>query len=208
ITGNLTSQASTLRATLQVARAYSELWNKYQTAQAEYEKKKQEYDAAKKAAPPAKPAESDKEKDKEKKDAEAKKPEDKAPTAPEKPRLVDALEPYRALFAGKIPAFVEAHRTDAIKLALQIFCDEFKVRVVLLGGDDAFRMADALVEKQVAVAVGPDLVRTVEREPVNLGQILANRGVPFGFRSNARAGVKTLPLAVQYAVHHGLGADG
>src|SRR5207244_6976164 len=102
-----------------------------------------------------------------------------APEAPEKPRTVEMLEPYRALFAGKIPALVEARRTDAIKLAVQIFRDEFKLRTVLLGADDAFRLADLLAEKQVAVAVGPELVRTVEREPVNLAQALANRGVPF-----------------------------
>src|SRR5205823_5442147 len=123
------------------------------------------------------------------------------------PRAVEALEPYRALFAGTIPAFVEAQRADAIKLALQIFRDEFKVRVVLLGGDDAFRMADVLAEKQVAVAVGPALVRTVDREPVNLAQVLANRGVPFGFQSRATTGVQTLPLAVQYAVRRGLSTD-
>ncbi len=221
ITGNLTSQAATLRTTLGQARSYAEVWNKYQLAQAAYEKSKQEYDAKVKAAPPAKPAETEKEKkeaaakkpaetDKDKKEAAAKKPEEKgpaAPTPPSKPTTVEAMEPYRALFSGKIPAFVDAHRADAIKLALEIFRDEFKVRVVLLGADDAFRMADVLAEKQVAVAVGPELVRTVDRAPINLAQILANRGIPFGFRSNARTGVKTLPLAVQYAVHRGLGAN-
>src|SRR4029077_7364803 len=111
------------------------------------------------------------------------------------------------LFAGKVPALVEAHRTDAIKLAVQIFRDEFKLRTVLLGGDDAFRMAELLAEKEVAVAVGPELVRTVERETVNLAQVLANRGVPFGFQSRAPAGVKTLPLAGPSAVHRGLGTD-
>lgn len=127
ITGNLTSQAATLRTSLQQARAYADAWARYQLAQAEYEKRKHEYDAKVKAAPPAKPEESDK------KEAAAKKPEEKgpaAPTPPQRPPVIEAIEPYRALFSGKIPAFVEAHRADAIKLALQIFRDEFKVRVV------------------------------------------------------------------------------
>ena len=102
---------------------------------------------------------------------------------------------------------MEAHRVDAIKLAVQIFRDEFKLRTVLLGADDAFRVTDLLAEKQIAVAVGPELVRTVDHETINLAQVLANRGVLFGFQSRATTGVKTLPLAVQYAVRRGLGSD-
>src|SRR5439155_18246830 len=94
------------------------------------------------------------------------------PKPPEKPRIVDNLEPYRPLFAGKIPALVEARRADAIKLAMQIFHDEFKLRTVLLGADDAFRLTDLVAEKQLAVAIGPELVRTVDHEPVNLAQVL------------------------------------
>jgi imidazolonepropionase-like amidohydrolase len=207
VTGNLTQQATTLRGTLTAGRAYAEGWTRYEAAQAEYEQKKKDFDAAKpKTAPPAsKPADSTKLE--EKKTDTPKKEEPKAPEPPRKPTVIEAMEPYRALFAGKMPALVEARRADAIKLAVQIFRDEFKLRTVLLGADDAFRLAELLADKQVSVAVGPELVRTVEREPVNLAQILANRGVPFGFQSKATTGVKTLPYAVQYAVRRGLGAD-
>jgi hypothetical protein len=92
-------------------------------------------------------------------------------------------------------------------LAVQIFRDEFNLRTVLLGAEDAFRMADLLAEKQVAVAIGPEMVRIVDREPINFGQVLANRNVPFGFQSKATTGAKTLPLAVQYAVRQGLSTD-
>jgi hypothetical protein len=199
ITGNLTSQAASLRATLQMARAYTGTWARYETALAEYEKKKQEYNAAKAKTAPPKPTGGDAKKE------EAKTPA--APTPPDKPGVAENLEPYRPLFAGKIPALVEVHRADGIKLAVQIFRDEFKLRTVLLGADDAFRLADLLAAKQVAVAVGPELVRTVDREPINLAQVLANRAIPFGFQSKATTGVKTLPLAVQYAVRRGLGTD-
>jgi len=209
VTGNLTTQAASLRSTLQMAQAYAAGWSRYEAALPEYEKKKQEYDARPKTTPASRPASGSVTGDK-KPDSTVKKEEPKAPaapTAPEKPRLVENLEPYRALFAGKIPALVEAKRLDAMKLAVQVFRDEFKLRTILLGAEDAFRAGDLLAEKQVAVAVGPELVRTVEREPVNLAQVLANRGVPFAFQSKATTGVKTLPLAVQYAVSRGLGAD-
>jgi imidazolonepropionase-like amidohydrolase len=204
ITGNLTSQAAALRSSLQQARAYADSWKLYENALADYQKRKQEFDANKTRPTPG-PRVEDKKTDTPAKKDEAKGPAE--PKPPDKPRVADNLEPYRALFAGKIPALVEARRADAIKLALQIFRDEFKLRTVLLGADDAFRLADLLAEKQVAVAVGPELVRTVEHEPVNLAQVLANRGVPFGFQSKATTGVKTLPLAVQYAVRRGLGTE-
>lgn len=211
ISGNLTTQAESLRAVLLLGQSYAQNWARYEVALAEYEKKKQEYDkkklefdAAKAKTTAAKPAEDSKPADKK---VEAAPEAPKAPQAPEKPAVVENREPYRALFAGKIPALVEARRADAIQLAVKLFRDEFKVRTVLLGADDAFRLADLLATKQVAVAVGPDMMRTVDRQPINLAQILATRNVPIGFQSKATTGVKVLPLAVQYAVQHGLGAD-
>ena len=134
-----------------------------------------------------------------------KKPEE--PKAPEKPTQVDALEAYRSLFAGRIPALVEAKREDAIRLAITIFRDEFNLRTVLVGADDAFRLAELLASKGVSAVTGPEFVRTVERTEVNLPLALAVRGVPVGFQSQATTGARQLPMAVAYAVRHGLGAD-
>jgi imidazolonepropionase-like amidohydrolase len=232
VSGNLTSQGASLRSTLQAAKAYADSFTKFEAAQAEYVKKKAEYDAAKAKAPAsaAKPAAgagsstSGSEKKPETSSTTAgsekkpgtgsatasteKKPEEpKEPTAPEKPRVNEALEPYRALFAGKIPALVEAKRTDAIKLAVQIFREEFKLRTILLGAEDAFRIPNLLAEKDVSVAVGPEMVQSVQEQTINTAQVLANRGIPFSFQSRATTGVKMLPLAVQYAVRCGLGAE-
>ncbi len=204
-----------MRSTLQTGKAYADQWTRFDAAQAEYEKKKQEFDAIKAKTPaPAKPAETAAAKPAEGAKADAaKKEEPKAPAGPvepkppEKPRVVESLDAYRALFSGKIPALVEAQRTDAIKLAVQVFRDEFQLRTILLGADDAFRLPALLAEKQVSVAVGPEIVRTVEREQINLAQVLANQGVAFGFRSKATTGVKNLPLAIDYAVRAGLGSE-
>jgi imidazolonepropionase-like amidohydrolase len=127
------------------------------------------------------------------------------PKPPKEPNTVASLEPYRDLFKGDIPALVEVDRLDAIKAAVELFRDEHALDTVLLGAGDAFRDADLLAEKEVAVVVGPDLVREVDRETVNLAQVLATRGVPFGFQSQAGTGSATLPRAVRYAVRLGLG---
>jgi len=117
------------------------------------------------------------------------------------------MEPYRLLFADKIPVLIEAKREDAIRMAVAICRDEFKVRTGLVGADDTHRVIDLLAAKGVTVVVGPELVRTVEHEEVNLPLALSVRGVPFGFQSNATSGAKNLPLAVGFSVRHGLGAD-
>lgn len=164
-----------------------------------------------KKAEEAKKAEETKKADEPKKE-EAKKAEEpkkdeapKPPTEPKKPSADPSREPYRDLFAGRIPAIVDARGVALTKAAAELFRDEFKVRMVLANGDEAFRSADLLAEKGVGVIVGPRLVRQVERDSVNLPQVLANRQIAFGFQSQASTGVKTLPTAVGYAVRKGLG---
>ena len=138
----------------------------------------------------------------------AKKPEDpNKPKAPKKPKANRALDAYRALFSGKIPAMVEARKSHTVNAALKLFRDEFKLRTVLVGGDALARIPDEVAKKKVAVAVGPNLVPTVDRKQANLAQMLANRQVPFAFQSNASTGARSLPLAVTYAVRKGLGTE-
>jgi imidazolonepropionase-like amidohydrolase len=197
VRGNLTSAAASLRDTLNSGKAYADLWTKYESDLAAYTVKKKEFDAAKSPTTSA-------EKKDDKKPSE-KKPE--PPKAPDKPQIVELYEPYRALFVGKLPALVEAKREDAIRLAVTICRDEFTLRTALVGADDAYRVADLLAAKSVTVIAGPELVRTVEHESVNLPLALSMRAVPFAFHSNATSGVRNLPLAVGYAVRQGLGAD-
>ena len=101
-----------MRATLQAAKFYADSFTNYDLAQVEYLKKKAEYDAAKaKAAPAAAPTTRPATGTGGAGSGTEKKPEEpKAPTAPEKPQIVETFEPYRALFAGRIPALVEARR--------------------------------------------------------------------------------------------------
>lgn len=154
-----------------------------------------------------KKAEDKKEEDKKATSAASELKEPVKPKEPTKPKSTANLEPYRALFAGEIPALVEANKANELRAAIKLFRDEFKLRVIITGASDAMRVADMLAEKEVGVAVGPTLVRIVDRELVNLPQVLANRQIPFAFRSQATTGVKSLPLAVTYSVRKGLAAS-
>ncbi len=211
IRGNLTQAGASFRDTLKAAKTYCDSWTKYETELPEYEREKKEYDVKLKEYEKKAAAKKDEKKD-EKKDAkkedkkdDEEKPEE--PKAPTRPQPNDALEPYRALFAGKIPALVEVKREDAIRLAITICRDEYKLRTILIGADDAYRVADLLAEKNVAAIAGPELVRTVDRNEVNLPLALAMRSVPVGYQSQATSGARHLPNAVGFAVRHGLGSD-
>jgi imidazolonepropionase-like amidohydrolase len=127
------------------------------------------------------------------------------PQEPAAPRAVPAMEPYRELFAGRIIAFVQADSDKAVGLALKLFRTEFAVPLVLAGGPGVDRQASTIAEGNVAMAVGPSTVIREDGGTVNLPQVLSNAGIPFGFQSRAAAGAAQLPLAVQYAVHEGLG---
>jgi imidazolonepropionase-like amidohydrolase len=198
--GNLTSAGASLRDTLRNGKAYADSWTKYETELPAYEQKKKEFDAAQ-----AKAAAEKKDEKKNDKTPAAKKPD--PPKAPEKPSVVESFEPYRAMFAGKLPALVEAKREDAIRLAVAICRDEFNLRTALVGADDAHRAIDLLASKSVTVIAGPELVRTVEREEVNLPLALSLKGIPFAFQSNAAGGSRNLGMAVGFSVRHGLGSE-
>ncbi len=127
------------------------------------------------------------------------------PTEPKKPPVSATSEPYRALMAGTIPAVVGAKGVNAITAAVKLFREDFKLNMILVGADDAYRVADLLVKHNVSVSVGPALVNRVDNAVVNLPQVMANHQIPFAFQSNATTGVQQLPMAVQYAVFRGLG---
>jgi hypothetical protein len=129
------------------------------------------------------------------------------PTAPTKPQAIPAMEPFRELFAGRIPAMVEVRKANAITEAVKLFRDEFQLKTILLNADDVARKPELLSGKQVAVVAGTPFVQTIDQQRVNFPQVLANNQIPFGFQSQATTGVQMLPLAVQYLVSQGLSGD-
>jgi len=126
-----------------------------------------------------KEADKDKKKEDEKKDdkkADGKKKEEPKSKLkpPKKPRKVAALEPYKALFAKEIPAFVETRDLFTIKEAAELFGAKYGVRTVIVGADALAREPDALANQNVAVIAGPKFNVAVPKQPetTNLPQLL------------------------------------
>lgn len=92
-----------------------------------------------------------------------------------------ALQP---VIAGTMPLAIEADRESDIRAAIRLAADEH-VRVVIVGGAEAWRAADALAAAHVPVVLDPeaDMPQTFDALGARLDNaaILAKAGVAIGF---------------------------
>jgi imidazolonepropionase-like amidohydrolase len=126
---------------------------------------------------------------------------------PANPRL-DALVPYAR---GQKPVVIQAYRkaeiTEALKLA-----DELKLKMILSGATDAWRVADELKKRDIPVIVGPVMSLPADRdEPFDAAYSnaakLHSAGVRFCIRTSGSSNTRNLPYEAAMTVAYGLPAD-
>ncbi|NIN73248.1 MAG: amidohydrolase family protein [Gemmatimonadetes bacterium] len=135
------------------------------------------------------------------------------PTAPfdgnDRMRERAMLEAMVPAVTGEMPVFFAAASERDIK-TLFMFLDKFpEVEPVLLGGDQAFRVADEMAERGIPVIIASALSRTSDRaEPVSANYanagILHAAGVKVAFGTGDYANVRNLPYHAAKAVAFGL----
>jgi imidazolonepropionase-like amidohydrolase len=81
---------------------------------------------------------------------------------------------------------------------------KYDIRPVIVGGEEADRVAARLEGKVAGVVLGPEVVTWRGGERVNRASGLAEAGVPFLLGSFASGGAEGLGLAAAFAVRHGL----
>ncbi|GIV11177.1 MAG: imidazolonepropionase [Fimbriimonadales bacterium] len=117
----------------------------------------------------------------------------------------DAMIP---ILEGKLPIFVRVNSALGIQAALR-WAEEQKLRIVIVGGSEAWRVADLLREKQVPVILeGVHNMPSAESEPYDepfvLPKRLHEKGVRFCIASNDASNARNLPYHVATAVAYGL----
>ncbi|NOR66887.1 MAG: amidohydrolase family protein, partial [Woeseiaceae bacterium] len=142
------------RDLLKNAKEYSEKWDEYENKHKEYERRRQYQEG----------------KDKDSKEEETRK-------EPVRPKRNTSLELLRGLFKREMPALVHAGRADEIRNTLKVFRDEYNLDVIILGGEDGFRVADELRKYNVGVAIGPDVLHYEKGKPINNADLLTRHGL-------------------------------
>ncbi len=109
---------------------------------------------------------------------------------------------------GKEPVIIHAVRERAIRDALK-FAKEDKLRVVIAGATESYKVASELKEAKVPVILGPTLSLPLEDDdaydqPVSTPSELYKAGVKFAFGSFGNQFARNLPYQAANAVAYGL----
>jgi len=123
---------------------------------------------------------------------------------PERPKRDANLELLRGLFRRKMPALVYASRADEIRNALKVFRDEYNLDVVILGGDDSYRIIPELKKYDVGISIGPNIIRYEKGKSINNAHVLTRNGMRVAFHTSATSGTQYLPISAAYAVRYGM----
>jgi imidazolonepropionase-like amidohydrolase len=120
------------------------------------------------------------------------------------PRL-EALVPYAR---GAKPVIIQANRQADIREALKL-AEDLKIKMILSGGIDAWKVADELKKRDIPVILGPVMVMPQESydpydTPFACAAKLHEAGVKFCIRSAGSTNTRNLPYEAAMAVSYGL----
>lgn len=120
------------------------------------------------------------------------------------------MEPLTKLLNQELTAFIECYRADDIMTALRII-DEFKLKAVLVGCTEGYRVSDEIAKREIPVIVSPFGVgpRRMETKDLRIdtSAVLAEAGVKVIIKSDEVLGMgslRELPLHAALAVKGGL----
>ncbi len=123
--------------------------------------------------------------------------------------LLEAMVPA---IRGEMPMLFRARRERDIRTILMVQDSFPEIRPVIVGGDQAFRVAEELARRKIPVIVGSGLSPTMDRDdPVSAGWrnagILDAAGVKIAFATNDAADVRNLPYHAARSVAYGLSPE-
>lgn len=125
---------------------------------------------------------------------------------PEAPKINEALEPYRKLFAKEIPVLVEVNTHQEIEAAIKVVVEEYKLPLVLLGAGSAHRITEKIVAAKSGVVAALPLLARRDGKPCIQAIELSRAGIPVIFQSDAEDGARSLPGMAVWAVRKGMDA--
>jgi imidazolonepropionase-like amidohydrolase len=129
---------------------------------------------------------------------------------PRSPGVDPRLDPFRRAMRGEAAILVNVDREDEILACVAAF-EAAGIQPVLVGAEDAWKIADKLRGRVAGVLLSHQVLATEEGKGLNGLRNryveLASAGVPIGFHSAAEEGAAELPVIAAYAVSRGLSPD-
>ena len=125
-------------------------------------------------------------------------------------KLNQAMEAMIPVIRGEMPVIFDVTTADQIRGVLAL-ADTFKLKVVLRGAREAWRLADTLAMRRIPVIVGPTTSVPGTEDPYDMTYanpgVLARAGVKIAFQTSDAANSRNLPYNAALAVAYGLDAD-
>lgn len=118
---------------------------------------------------------------------------------------LDALLP---VVRGESPLFIEVNKKEDILAAIH-WAQKYRIKPVLMGVSEGWRIVDSLVKYRIPVITGPVIAlpgRNHDRYDVaykNAG-IMSNAGVKVALRTDDGANTRNLPFHAGFAVAYGM----
>ncbi|MBI3649658.1 MAG: amidohydrolase family protein [Acidobacteria bacterium] len=112
---------------------------------------------------------------------------------------------------GQMPVVIEVQMARDIKKALE-FADEMKLKIIISGGVEAYKVADLLKAKNIPVIIGPVLRFPANEDdaydaPFTNASQLMKAGVKIAFQTSDSANSRNLPYHAGMAAAFGLSKE-
>ena len=131
-------------------------------------------------------------------------------SVPNAPRVNQAMESLVPAIRGEMPIIFDVNTIDQIRGVLTL-ADSFKLKVILRGPRDAWRVADTLAARGIPVIVGPTTQVPGTDDPYDAiyaqPGVLAKAGVKIAFQTSGASDVRDLPYNAALATAYGLDMD-
>ena len=126
----------------------------------------------------------------------------------ERDLLLEALVPA---IEGRMPVVIEANLTRDIRAAID-FAEEFKLKMILSGGQDVARMLPELKQRNIPVLLGPILALPPREDDAydllfTNAAALHGAGIPFAIRTGEAHNTRNLPYHAAACAAFGLPKD-
>jgi imidazolonepropionase-like amidohydrolase len=129
---------------------------------------------------------------------------------PNAPRVNQAMESLVPAMRGEMPVIFDVNTIDQIRGVLAL-ADSFKLKVILRGPRDAWRVADTLAARGIPVIVGPTTQVPGTDDPYDAiyaqPGVLVKAGVKIAFQTSGASDVRDLPYNAALATGYGLDMD-